>query len=98
MTEAIAPASRSISGRTTVVAIIGHPTAQVRSPTSVIAEYARRGIEYFTKNKVFPVDGSVTLSGLRVNIAVQFRDGVLKQPLPEPEKYVDQKVARDDLR
>jgi shikimate dehydrogenase len=45
MTEAIAAASRRISGRTRVVAIIGHPTSQVRSPTSVNAEYARRGID-----------------------------------------------------
>ena len=52
--------------------------------------YARRGIDYFTKNKVFPIDGSVTLEGLKVNIDVQFRDGVLKEPLPSPEKYVDQ--------
>ena len=52
--------------------------------------YARRGIDYFTKNKVFPIDGSVTLEGLKANIDVQFRDGVLKEPLPSPEKYVDQ--------
>jgi len=56
--------------------------------------YASRGIDYFTKNKVFPIDGSVTLSGLKVNIEVQFRDGVLKKPLPEPEKYVDQSFIR----
>lgn len=56
--------------------------------------YARRGIDYFTKNKVFPIDGSVTLEGLRVNIEVQFRDGVLKEPLPPPEKYVDQSYVK----
>jgi shikimate dehydrogenase len=38
-------AQLNISGRTKVVAIIGHPTAQVRSPTSVNAEYTRRGID-----------------------------------------------------
>jgi len=51
--------------------------------------YARRGVDYFTKNKIFPVDGGFTLDGLRVNIEVQLRDGVLKEPLPPPEKYVD---------
>lgn len=56
--------------------------------------YARRGIDYFTKNKVFPVDGSVTLEGLKVNIEVQFRDGILKEPLPAPEKYADQSYVR----
>jgi hypothetical protein len=33
--------------------------------------------------------GAVTLDGLKVNIEVQARDGVLKEPLPPPEKYVD---------
>jgi ABC-type nitrate/sulfonate/bicarbonate transport system substrate-binding protein len=56
--------------------------------------YARRGIDYFTKNKVFPIDGSVTLEGLKVNIEVQFRDGILKVPLPAAEKYADQSYVR----
>lgn len=34
-----------ISGRTTVVAIIGHPIRRVRSPTTVNAELAKRGID-----------------------------------------------------
>jgi ABC-type nitrate/sulfonate/bicarbonate transport system substrate-binding protein len=56
--------------------------------------YARRGIDYFTKNKVFPIDGSVTLEGLKANIQVQYRDGVIKEPLPSPEKYADQTYVR----
>jgi ABC-type nitrate/sulfonate/bicarbonate transport system substrate-binding protein len=56
--------------------------------------YARRGIDYFTKNKVFPIDGAVTLEGLKANIEVQFRDGILKEPLPSPEKYADQSYVR----
>jgi ABC-type nitrate/sulfonate/bicarbonate transport system substrate-binding protein len=64
------------------------------SEMGVKPPYARRGIDYFTKNKVFPIDDSVTLEGLKVNIDVQFRDGVLKEPLPSPEKYVDQSYVR----
>ena len=64
------------------------------SEMGVKQPYARRGIDYFTKNKVFPVDGSVTLEGLKVNIQVQFRDGILKEPLPAPEKYADQSYVR----
>ncbi len=64
------------------------------SEMGVKQPYARRGVDYFTKNKVFPIDGSVTLEGLKVNIEVQFRDGVLKEPLPAPEKYVDQSFVR----
>ena len=56
--------------------------------------YARRGVDYFTRNKIFPIDGAVTLEGLKVNIEVQARDGVLKEPLPQPEKYVDLSYLR----
>lgn len=56
--------------------------------------YARRGVDYFTKNKVFPIDGSVTLEGLKANIDVQFKDGVLKEPLPTPDRYADQSYVR----
>jgi NitT/TauT family transport system substrate-binding protein len=51
--------------------------------------YARRGVEYWTKNALFPRDGSLTMEGLRVNIELQGKDGFLKVPLPKPEKYVD---------
>ena len=64
------------------------------SEMGVKQPYARRGIDYFTRNKVFPIDGSVTLQGLKANIEVQFRDGVLREPLPSPEKYADQSYVR----
>lgn len=64
------------------------------SEMGVKQPYARRGIDYFTKNNIFPIDGSVTLEGLKVNIQVQFKDGVLKEPLPGPEKYADQSYVR----
>lgn len=58
------------------------------------APYARRGIDYYTKNKVYAVNGEVTLAGLKVNIEVQAQDGVLKEPLPPPEKYADLSFIR----
>lgn len=51
--------------------------------------YSRRGIEYWTKNRLFPTDGSMTMEGLKKNIEFQAKDGLLKEPLPSPEKYVD---------
>jgi ABC-type nitrate/sulfonate/bicarbonate transport system substrate-binding protein len=67
----------------------GQATELFISEMGVKQPYARRGVDYFTKNKVFPIDGGVTLEGLKINVAVQARDGVLKEPLPPPEKYVD---------
>ena len=62
------------------------------------APYARRGIDYYTKNKVYPINGDVTLSGLKVNIEVQAQDGIIKGPLPPPEKYVDLSYLREAQR
>jgi NitT/TauT family transport system substrate-binding protein len=59
------------------------------------APYARRGVDYYTKNKVYPINGDITLSGLKVNIEVQAQDGIIKGPLPPPEKYVDASYLRE---
>jgi hypothetical protein len=40
------------------------------------------------------VNGDVTLPGLKVNIEVQAQDGVLKDPLPGAEKYIDLSYLR----
>jgi len=57
---------------------------------AVKGEYARKGIDYFTKNHLYPQDGSVSLEGLKANIEVQHKLGLLTaKPLPSPDKYVD---------
>jgi NitT/TauT family transport system substrate-binding protein len=56
--------------------------------------YARRGIDYYTEKKVYAVNGEVTTAGLKVNIQVQGQDGILKEPLPAPEKYTDSSYLR----
>ncbi len=53
------------------------------------AVYVRRGMDYYTKNKVYPYNGDVTLAGLKVNIDVQVQDGIIKGAAPAPEKYID---------
>ena len=62
---------------------------------SMPVTYARRGVDYYTKNKVYPINGDVTLSGLKVNIEVQAQDGIIKGALPPPEKYVDLSYLRE---
>jgi NitT/TauT family transport system substrate-binding protein len=60
----------------------------------VKAPYARKGVDYFTKNQIFPRDGSISLEGLKANIEVQAKDGLLTGPLPPTEKYVDLSYIR----
>src|SRR5262249_41363671 len=52
------------------------------------APYSRRGIDYYISNKIYPINGDVTLSGLKVNIEVQVQDGIIKGTPPPPEKYI----------
>ena len=56
--------------------------------------YAQKGIDYYTKNRVYPIDGAVTLEGLKINIDVQVQDGLVKDPAPPPERYVDLSYLR----
>ena len=58
------------------------------------APYARRGIDYYTKTKVYPINGDVSLAGLKVNIEVQVQDGIIKGAVPPPEKYIDLSYLR----
>lgn len=58
------------------------------------AVYARPGVDYYTRNKVYPYNGDVTLAGLKVNIDVQVQDGIIKGPVPPPEKYIDLSYLR----
>lgn len=56
--------------------------------------YAQKGIDYYTKNRVYPIDGAVTLEGLKINVEVQVQDGLVKEPAPPPESYADLSYLR----
>jgi len=51
--------------------------------------YARRGIDYFVRNKLFPIDGIITTEGMKANIEIQAKQGLISRPVPSPEKYID---------
>ena len=44
--------------------------------------------------KSTPINGDVTLAGLKVNIDVQVQDGIIKGAVPAPEKYIDLSYLR----
>jgi ABC-type nitrate/sulfonate/bicarbonate transport system substrate-binding protein len=56
--------------------------------------YSRKGLDYFTRKGLFPKDGAITLEGMKINIEVQARDGVIAPPLPPPEKHIDLSYLR----
>lgn len=51
--------------------------------------YARKGIDYFIKKKLFPIDGMITIDGMKANIEIQAKQGLISPPIPGPEKYLD---------
>ncbi len=57
--------------------------------------YARKGVNYFVQKGLFPRNGAITMEGMRVNIEVQARDGLIAPPLPPPEKHVDLTYLRE---
>ncbi len=56
---------------------------------SIKPPYARKGLDYFLGKGLFPKDGAISVEGMRVNIEVQARDGLIVPPLPGPEKHID---------
>ena len=60
----------------------------------ISSSYSRKGLDYFLRKGLFPRDGAITLEGMRVNIEVQARDGLISPPLPGPEKHIDLSYLR----
>src|SRR5882724_4088501 len=62
-----------ISGRTTILTIVGHPVSQVRSPTTVNAEFARTGIDaaLVAAGVRSDVEGLAKFAGVHRHVAAQ---------------------------
>ena len=59
---------------------------------------ARKGWEFYTQNRFWPVDGEVTMEGLKYNIRIYAEQTGANGPLPEPGKYVDQSYLAEALK
>jgi NitT/TauT family transport system substrate-binding protein len=64
-------------------------TELVSRELAIKPPYSRTGLDYFLNKGLFPRDAAITLEGMRMNIEVQARDGLLSPPLPPPEKHID---------
>jgi NitT/TauT family transport system substrate-binding protein len=61
-------------------------------------DYARKGWEYYTEQKIWPRDGDLTLDGVKFAAQVYWEQAQNKTPLPPPQKYIDQSFLRDATR
>jgi NitT/TauT family transport system substrate-binding protein len=59
--------------------------------------HARKGWEFYTQGRFWPLDGEVTMEGLKYNISIYADQVGAKGPLPEPGKYVDRSYLDEAL-
>jgi ABC-type nitrate/sulfonate/bicarbonate transport system substrate-binding protein len=57
---------------------------------------AREMLSYFwdAKNEVLPKQGEIDMTGVKTTIALFGQYGILKTPLPPPERFVDVRYAQ----
>ena len=60
--------------------------------------HALKGWEYYTQNRLWPIDGDVTLEGMKYNIRFYADQTGAKGPLPDAGKYVDRSYLQEALR
>ena len=61
-------------------------------------EYARKGWEFYTGNRIWHPDGDVNIEGLKTTIQLFQETTGAKGPPPGPTKYVDQSYLKEALK
>ena len=64
----------------------------------VEVEHARKGWEYYTKNRLWHPDADINMEGLQIAMQVYGEQTQAKGPLPSPAKYVDQSYLKEALK
>jgi ABC-type nitrate/sulfonate/bicarbonate transport system substrate-binding protein len=60
--------------------------------------HALKGWEFYTQNRFWPIDGDVTMEGLKNNIRIYAEQTGAKGPSPDAAKYVDRSYLLDALK
>ncbi len=60
-------------------------------------EYALKGWEYYTTNRIWHPDGDVNMEGIKTTMQILREISGAKGPPPNPAKYVDQSYLKDAL-
>ncbi len=60
--------------------------------------HARKGWEYYTENRIWPLEADINMEGLQVAMQVYREQFQLKRPLPSAATYVDQSYLKEALR
>ena len=60
--------------------------------------YARKGWEYYTQNRIWHPDGDLNLEGMKYNIRIYAEQSGIKGPPPNVAKFIDQSYLYEGLK
>ena len=64
---------------------------------AISVEHCRYATDYNWKSRIWDRNADLNIEGVRTLIKITAEQGVLKEPLPEPSKYIDQSYLKQAL-
>jgi NitT/TauT family transport system substrate-binding protein len=61
-------------------------------------DYARRGWEYYTQQRIWHPDGDLNMNGMKYNLNIYAEQAGAKGPVGAPAKYVDQSFISEAIK
>ena len=71
--------------------------AYLSKEMAISMEHCRYAADYNWKSRIWDRNADVNIEGVRTVIKLVAEQGVLKEPLPEPSKYIDQSFLKQAL-
>jgi len=68
--------------------------AYLTKEMSISMEHCRYATDYNWKNRIWDRNADLNVEGVRTLIRISAEQGVLKEPLPQPAKYIDQSYLK----
>jgi ABC-type nitrate/sulfonate/bicarbonate transport system substrate-binding protein len=71
--------------------------AYLSKEMAISVEHCRYASEYNWKNRIWDRNADLNVEGVRTLIKITAEQGILKEPLPEPSKYIDSSYLKQAL-
>jgi NitT/TauT family transport system substrate-binding protein len=63
--------------------------AYLTKEMAISAEHCRHGVDYNIKSRIWDRNADLNVEGVRTLIKITAEQGILKEPLPQPSRYID---------
>jgi ABC-type nitrate/sulfonate/bicarbonate transport system substrate-binding protein len=71
--------------------------AYLSKEMTISIEHCRYASDYNWKNRIWDRNADLSVEGVRTLIKITAEQGILKEPLPQPSKYIDQSYLKQAL-